>query len=47
MVDPVLNFLNALWLIFTRLPDPYISLFHIVFVFSSLIMFLKIMFAEW
>ena len=30
MIDPVLNFLNALFLIFQNLPSPFVSLVAVV-----------------
>lgn len=42
MVDPVLTFLNALWLIFQRLPLPFQSLVGVVAVFGVVIILFKI-----
>lgn len=42
MVDPVLNFLNALWLIFQRLPAPFVSLVGVVAVFAVVVIIFKI-----
>lgn len=41
MVDPVLNFLNAVFLIFERLPGPYFSLFLMSAVFSGILIVFK------
>lgn len=42
MVDPVLNFLNAVWLIFQRLPAPFVSLVGVVAVFAVVVIIFKI-----
>lgn len=42
MVDPVLNFLNALYLIYERLPAPFISLVAVVAVFAVVLIVIKI-----
>lgn len=42
MVDPVLNFFNALWLIFQRLPAPFVSLVGVVAVFAVVVIIFKI-----
>lgn len=42
MVDPVLTFLNAVWLIFQRLPAPFISLVGVVAVFAVVVIIFKI-----
>ena len=42
MVDPILNFLNALWLIFQRLPVPFVSLVAIVATFAVVVIVIKI-----
>lgn len=35
-VDPVLPFLNAVWLIFQNTPDAFLSLFSIIVAFVGL-----------
>lgn len=42
MVDPVLNFLNALFLIFQRLPTPFVSLVGVIAVFTVVVIVIKI-----
>lgn len=42
MIDPVLNFLNALYLIFQRLPVAFVSLIGVVAVFSVVLIVVKI-----
>lgn len=42
MIDPILNFLNALWLIFQRLPGPFASLVAIVATFAVVVIVIKI-----
>ena len=42
MVDPILNFLNTLWLIFQRLPAPFVSLVGVVATFAAVIVVIKI-----
>lgn len=42
MVDPVLNFLNAVYLIFERLPTPFISLVGVVATFAFVIIIVRI-----
>lgn len=42
MVDPVLNFLNALYLIFQRLPAPFVSLVGVIAVFTVVVIVIKI-----
>lgn len=42
MIDPVLNFLNALYLIFQRLPPAFVSLIGVVAVFSVVVIVVKI-----
>lgn len=42
MVDPILNFLNAVWLIFQRLPSPFTSLVAIVATFAVVVIVIKI-----
>ena len=42
MVDPILNFLNALWLIFQRLPSPFISFVAIVATFAVVVIVIRI-----
>ena len=42
MVDPIFNFLNSLWLIFQRLPSPFISLVAIVATFAVVVIVIKI-----
>ena len=42
MIDPILNFLNSLWLIFQRLPSPFISLVAIVATFAVVVIVIKI-----
>lgn len=42
MIDPVLNFLNALYLIFQRLPAAFVSLIGVVAVFSVVLIVVKI-----
>lgn len=42
MVDPVLNFLNALYLIFQHLPSAFVSLIGVVAVFSVVVIVVKI-----
>lgn len=42
MIDPIFNFLNALWLIFQALPSPFISLVAIVATFAVVVIVIKI-----
>lgn len=42
MIDPIFNFLNALWLIFQRLPAPFVSLVGVVATFAVVIIVVKI-----
>lgn len=42
MVDPVLNFLNALFLIFQRLPTPFVSLVGVIATFTVVVIVIKI-----
>lgn len=42
MVDPILNFLNALFLILGKLPPPFLSLLGVVAVFSVVVIVVKI-----
>ena len=42
MVDPILNFLSALWLIFQRLPAPFVSLVGVVATFAAVVIVVKI-----
>ena len=42
MVDPILNFLNALWLIYQRLPAPFASLVGVVATFGAVVIVIKI-----
>ena len=42
MIDPVFNFLNALWLIFQRLPAPFVSLVGVVATFAAVLVVIKI-----
>ena len=42
MIDPVLNFLNALFLILGSLPTPFQALLGVVAVFSVLVIVFKI-----
>lgn len=42
MIDPILNFLNSLWLIFQRLPSPFVSLVAIVATFAVVVIVIKI-----
>jgi len=42
MIDPVFNFLNALWLIFQHLPSPFVSLVAIVATFAVIVIVIKI-----
>ena len=42
MIDPILNFLNALWLIFQQLPPPFVSLVAIVATFAVVVIVIKI-----
>jgi hypothetical protein len=42
MIDPILNFLNALWLIFQRLPSPFVSLVAVVATFAVVVIVIKI-----
>ena len=42
MIDPILNFLNALWLILQRLPSPFVSLVAIVATFAVVVIVIKI-----
>lgn len=42
MVDPVLNFLNAVFLILGNLPAPFHALLGVVAVFSVLVIVFKI-----
>ena len=42
MIDPIFNFLNSLWLIFQRLPSPFISLVAIVATFAVVVIVIRI-----
>lgn len=42
MIDPILNFLNALWLIFQRLPSPFLSLVAVVATFAVVVIVIRI-----
>lgn len=42
MIDPILNFLNALWLIFQHLPSPFVSLVGIVATFAVVVILIRI-----
>lgn len=42
MVDPILNFLSALWLIFQHLPTPFVSLVGVVATFAVVVIVIKI-----
>lgn len=42
MIDPILNFLNSLWLIFQRLPSPFVSLVAIVATFAVIVIVIRI-----
>lgn len=42
MIDPIFNFLSALWLIFQRLPAPFVSLVGVVATFSAVVIVIKI-----
>lgn len=42
MIDPIFNFLNALWLIFQGLPGPFISLVAIVATFAVIVIVIRI-----
>ena len=42
MIDPILNFLNSLWLIFQLLPSPFVSLVAIVATFAAVVIVIKI-----
>lgn len=42
MIDPIFNFLNALWLIFQRLPTPFVSLVGVVATFAVVVIVVKI-----
>lgn len=42
MIDPILNFLNSLWLIFQCLPSPFLSLVAIVATFAVVVIVIKI-----
>ena len=42
MIDPVFNFLNALFLIVQRLPSPFLSLIGVVAVFGVVVIVVKI-----
>lgn len=42
MIDPIFNFLNALWLIFQRLPAPFVSLVGVVAAFAVVVIVVKI-----
>ena len=42
MIDPIFNFLNALWLIFQQLPTPFVSLVAIVATFAVVVIVIKI-----
>lgn len=42
MVDPILNFLNAVFLILSNLPVPFQALLGVVAVFSVLVIVFKI-----
>lgn len=42
MIDPVLNYMNALYLIFQRLPPAFISLIGVVATFSVVLIVVKI-----
>ena len=42
MIDPILNFLNALWLIFQHLPAPFVSLVGVVATFAVVVIVIKI-----
>lgn len=42
MVDPIINFLNAIFLILGSLPAPFLALLGVVAVFSVLVIVFKI-----
>ena len=42
MIDPIFNFLNALWLIFQCLPSPFVSLVGVVATFAVVVIVIKI-----
>lgn len=42
MTDPILTFLNAVFLIFGKLPAPFLSLLGVVAVFSVVMIIIKI-----
>lgn len=42
MIDPIFNFLNALWLIFQRLPAPFVSLVGVFATFAAVVIVIKI-----
>lgn len=42
MIDPIFNFLNSLWLIFQRLPSPFVSLVAIVATFAVVVIVIRI-----
>lgn len=42
MIDPIINFLNSLWLIFQLLPGPFVSLVAIVATFAVVVIVIKI-----
>lgn len=42
MIDPILTFLNALFLILNNLPVPFLALLGVVAVFSVLVIVFKI-----
>lgn len=42
MIDPIVNFLSALWLIVQRLPGPFVSLVGVVATFAVVVIVVKI-----
>lgn len=42
MIDPIFNFLNALFLIVQRLPAPLVSLIGVLAVFAVVVVVVKI-----